>query len=296
MRHTPSSRRDVRHMIAKLATILVTILLSAPAQATTKTTPWSADQPEVMQRVAAGEPLVVHTVIALCANDQIDCGEHGLGNPGSLRSNLYWGALYGAKRIFDKKTSGWEAVPQQSKVDGVLARAVYRRFVDGKRWSLPGKRVEQLAILDAVHGLHINSAVAQFYKGATEGSKLVIDDGEKQRDVTVSVTGYAGHNRLMDGFKLPTVEKPEKKRAPTASFVLACLSDRFFSSSLEKAGSTPMVMTRAFMAPEGYAVEATARAFGDNLSPKELRDAVVLAYAKWQGMTYSAASRLFTPG
>jgi hypothetical protein len=77
------------------------------------------------------------------------------------------------------------------------------------------------------------------------------------------------------------------------SFVLACLSDRFFSAALGEAGSTPVVMTRAYMAPEGYVVEAAARAFGDNLPPAAIRDAVVGAYAHWQKIPTPTAARLF---
>src|SRR5688572_32655060 len=36
----------------------------------------------------------------------------------------------------------------------------------------------------------------------------------------------------------------------TASFVLACYSDKYVASTLRHAGSTPLVTTRALMAPE----------------------------------------------
>ncbi|MEQ9325198.1 MAG: hypothetical protein RIF41_38890 [Polyangiaceae bacterium] len=241
-------------------------------------------------RVRAGEPIVVHVTVALCDNAQIACGSGGLGSPGNLRSNLYWGALFGAKRFFDRPEQGWEAIEQRREIGGVLERAVYRRWVDGSRWGRR-RRVEQLVVLDAVHGARIDAAVKRFHRMATVGARVGLDDGEQRRNVTVSVAGYAGHNRLMDGLRLPEVEDGD--RAPVPSFVLACLSDRFFASSLRQAGSTPVVTTRAFMAPEGYAVEAAARAFGDNRRPKQIRDAVVRAYAKWQRITPRAASRLF---
>ena len=261
------------------------VLLGTPAAA--EEAPW---REHLEAKVRAGDPVVVHVTVALCDNDQIACGGGGLGSPGNLRSNLYWGALFGAKRFFDRPTSGWEAVAQRSEVEGVLERAVYRRWVPGARW---GRRapVEQLVLLDAVHGARIDEAVRRFHRTATVGARLRIDEGDGRRDVTVSVAGYAGHNRLMDGLRLPEVQAGG--REPVPSFVLACLSDRFFSSPLRQAGSAPVVTTRAFMAPEGYAVEAAARAFGDNHTAAEIREAGVRAYAKWQKITPRAAGRLF---
>ncbi len=105
--------------------------------------------------------------------------------------------------------------------------------------------------------------------------------------------GYAGHNRMMDGLKLPA-PPPPKERAPVPSFVLACKSDSYFSKPLRAAGSTPVVTTRSYMAPEGYAIEAAVRAMAENRPHRQVRKQVVLAYARWQRITPRAASRVFT--
>lgn len=268
-------------------TVVAAMLSASRPTAADDEAPWRA---ALGERVRAGEPVVVHVTVALCDNAQIACGSGGLGSPGNLRSNLYWGALFGAKRFFDRPEHGWEAVSSSRREPGVLERAVYRRWVQGAKWGRPAK-VEQLVVLDAVHGARIDQAVKRFHRLATAGARLAIDVGDRSRDVTVSVAGYAGHNRLMDGLRLP--DPVEGARAPVPSFVLACLSDRFFASSLRQAGSAPVVTTRAFMAPEGYAVEAAARAFGDNRRPAQIREAVVRAYAKWQRITPRVAGRLF---
>jgi hypothetical protein len=254
--------------------------------------PWSAEEPQVRARVAAGEPLVVQVLVPLCHNEQINCGSGGLGSPGNLRTNLYWGALFGARRIFDRKDSGWERLEQLSEVEGVLERAVYRRQVAGERWGKPGRVVEQLVVLDAVHGAAINAAVNRFFLAATHGARLWIDEGGARRQLSVSVAGYAGHNRLMDGLRLPPVDE-SAAREPLASFVLACLSERYFAAPLQRGGSRPLVTTRSFMAPEGYVVEAAARAFGDNASPEQIRKDVAQAYARWQRISLATAARVF---
>ena len=251
---------------------------------------WSATHPDVVARVAKGGPLVVHVTIPLCHRDQIDCGSRAAGAPGNLRTNLYWGAIFGAKTIFGRKQSGWTPVPQTTKVDGVLERAAYRRWVDGERWGREG-RVEQLVVLDAIHGDAIDDAVAIFFAAATTGKRVTLDDHDRQRSLIVSAAGYAGHNRLMDGTTLPEVG--QRETGALAAFVLACRSDSYFSASLRDAGSTPMVMTRSLMAPEGYVVEAAARALGDNLPRAQIRNRTVWAYARWQRIEPRLADRVF---
>ena len=80
-----------------------------------------------------------------------------------------------------------------------------------------------------------------------------------------------------------------------ASFVLACYSDRYFTTSLKRAGSTPLVTTRALMAPEGYLVHAIAEGLGQNLSVRELRNRTVQSYARWQRISEREARRTFVP-
>jgi len=266
-----------------MAMALCTDLAAAP-------TAWSAGHPDVAARVADGQPLVVHVTIPLCSNAQIDCGSRAAGAPGNPRTNLYWGAIFGAKTIFERKASGWEAVAQASAVEGVLERAVFRRWVDGDKWGR-NESVEQLVVLDAIHGDHIDAAVLGFFAEATEGAEVQIDDGERERRLRVSAAGYAGHNRLMDDLTLP--EKDDHDGRAVAAFVMACRSAPYFSEALREAGSTPLVMTRTLMAPEGYVVEAAARGLGDNLPPPGLRSRVVWAYARWQRIEPRLADRVF---
>jgi hypothetical protein len=109
--------------------------------------------------------------------------------------------------------------------------------------------------------------------------------------VKIGVAGYAGHNRLMDGKKLPPA-RPQKG-APVPSFVLACRSEAYFGEALERAGSQPLVTTATLMAPEGYLIDALAQGLGENLGPVELRKRAVAAYAKWQRLTARQAGSVF---
>lgn len=230
----------------------------------------------------ADDPIVVHVIVPLCHNAQIDCGSDALGDPDNLRTNLYWGALYGARRMFERERFGYEKVAQSRTPDGVLERAVFRRQVGD---------TEHLTVLDAIDGNRIDDAVVRFFRAATEGETVSIDDGDAQRRLVVDTVGYAGHNRLMDDLELPAVKKGPRK--PIPSFVLACYSHEYFSAALSAAGSTPLVMTQSLMAPEGYVVEAASRSIAERHDRPSMRDRVVRAYAHWQKIGYHTASRVF---
>ena len=273
--------------------VLTTWLHAAPAAAEPKAAPWSSASPNVVRDVKNGKPLVIQVLIPLCSNKQIDCGSVVAGKPGRPETNLYWGAIFGARRMFDRKRSGWTLVEAKTGDDVLLERAVYRRFVSGKKWNRPaGERVEQIVVLQAVHGTSIDRAVRSFWSVATRGGSVTFADDGRSRTERVHVAGYAGHNRLMDGKKLPRT--PAKgARSPLPSFVLACYSQAYFAEALRKAGSKPLVMTRALMAPEGYVLDAVVKALGDNASDHEVRARAVRAYAKWQRLRYGTASSIF---
>jgi len=249
------------------------------------------DRARIQEDLEAGRPLVVHVLVALCSNDQIDCGSSIAGRAGNLSHNVYWGAIFGARRFLERKHSEFSRLSLEKIDDVVLERAVYRRRVPAARWKLQREgSVEQIVVLDAVHGDAINRAVSGFWSAAASGERLSIVDGGRTRALSVHVAGYVGHNRLMDGVALP-----EAKPSPAAlpSFVLACYSESYFGTKLRKAGSTPLVTTRQLMAPEGYVLDAVLRGIGDGDDRSKIRERAVSAYAKWQKLSHGVASGIF---
>ncbi len=277
---------------------------------------WSLDFPQTLADVAAGRPLVSLVYVPLCANSQIECGSSAVGDPAALKTNLYWGGGYGAVQIMSRPKSYWDELSvthpaAQDAKSPVLEERVYRRYVPRQRWReafaqlrsnahcsappLEGN-IEQIAVLRAVHGEQIDEAVLRFFRGSTEGVDVSFDADGKQRTEKAQIVGYAGHNRLMDGLKLPSdvnLAKQAARKSKTASFVLACYSDSYFSQSLVRGGSQPLVMTRALMAPEGYVIDAVLRALGDSATKPMLRHRVVKAYATWQKIPMERASLIF---
>ncbi len=257
---------------------------------------WADALPQVAAELAAGQPFVTLVYVPLCSNAQIHCGGQGAGDPASPQKNLYWGRGFGVRRYFDETARGWKRLSRTGPEGPVLEEVIYSRDVDGQHFGLPaGRTIQQLLVLRAIHGAAIEAAVDAFYRTAGESGRVSVGEGAAQRLFRVQVVGYAGHNRLMDGYHLKTRPNGSGERSPIPAFVLACKSDPYFSAALREQGSTPLVMTRDLMAPEGYVIEAVVDALGENASRVELRRRVVHAYARWQKLSDKVASTIFAP-
>jgi hypothetical protein len=291
----PAKRSRRLLLLGVVAFVLVAraALAAPPSRAKAPERSWSSERPAIARDLAAGRPLVVRVLVPLCSNDQIDCGSRSAGQPGNSSKNLYWGAIFGARRFLERKGSRWERVDLTTGEGVELERAVYRRRVSRARWGLVGPgTIEQIVVLEAVHGSAIDRAVADFWELANDGGRVSFVDGGKTRTERVHAAGYAGHNRLMDGLELKARPRRERSNA-VPSFVLACYSERYFGAALREAGSEPLVLTRALMAPEGYLLEAVLTGLGDNESRSALRRRAVDAYARWQRLSTGQAQAIF---
>lgn len=251
---------------------------------------WSDVQPGLPAGVRARQALVVHVLVPLCDNDQIACGSALAGDPDDLAHNLYWGAIFGQKRFFSRKSSAYSAVAEQPGKGPLLQRAVFKKRAAGKPWDSEDDP-EIFVVLDAFRGDAIDEVVDRFFDEAERGGSVTFEEDGKPRTMTVDVVGYAGHNRMMDGKLAPALKSKDPKGIP--SFVMACHSASYFAAPLAARHSATLLMTRALMAPEGYVIEAIATALGDNVSKRELRRRVVGAYAKWQKVEAKVASTIF---
>lgn len=267
-------------MKARIASLLAALCVLALS-----TNLWAAEP-------AQGKPQVIHVIVPLCSNDQIDCGSPAAGQAGNLKTNLYWGAVFGHRRFFDRKKSEFVRIDVARGKGPLLERAVYKRMIaDAGAQGGAEKYIEQIVVLDAYHGDSIDQAVETFWHRATQGGVIYFRDGDKDREERVTIAGYAGHNRLMDGIRLPAATP--HKSAAIPSFVLACDSEQYFGAALRSAGSETLVMTRSLMAPEGYVLDAVVRAMGAHSNTHQIRLAAIAAYAKWQKITHSAAGTIF---
>ena len=267
--------------------------VSSEVGARAKPEGWSALNARVVADLRAGHPLVTVLDVPLCSNRQISCGGGGAGDPASLDKNLYWGRGFGVRRYFDETARGWALVARSSPGGAILEQRVYAREFGGVTFGLEREqKVRHLLVMRAVNGDAIEAAIDEFYELATRGGRVRFDESGSPREERVHVVGYAGHNRLMDGYRLRDVDRPEAAEALPA-FVIACRSAPYFSAALTAHGSTPLVMTRDLVAPEGYVIEALVNALGTNSAPREIRARVISAYARWQKLSENVAATIF---
>ena len=104
------------------------------------------------------QPLVIHVFVPLCDNDNqgIVPVNKTLGDGLNLRTNLYWGALYGVKTHF-KKQKDWKLLSAEKDIDqNVLERVIFQ-----KKYS-NGAQVYLIA--DAYRGDRMKICLEDYYK------------------------------------------------------------------------------------------------------------------------------------
>ena len=94
------------------ASLAFVAALSSIADATPFSAPGAESQARIAADIAAGRPVVVHLVVALCDNKNqgIVPVPRSLGNGQDPRSNLYWGARFGVRGYFGRErgtTGSW---------------------------------------------------------------------------------------------------------------------------------------------------------------------------------------------
>ncbi|MEM7248616.1 MAG: hypothetical protein AAF533_25015 [Acidobacteriota bacterium] len=278
-----------------VASVLVLLLLGAPSVGATEA---AEVQARLDDDLAAGRPIVVHVVVALCdnASQGIVPVPAQLGDGTSPRTNLYWGALYGV-RTHLTRTAGWKRLEvAQPRLSAVLERIALRTEVRRKGVSVP-----VILVADAWDGREIKRATMRFLElTAGQGEETVeLKDGETTQRVAIGgaaqLVAYIGHDGLME-FRVGTPRR--RAEAPArAAVVLACVSEHYFGPHLTKTGAHPLLMTNGLMAPEAYTLDAAIRAWVAADPERTVHEAAAQAYHRYQKCGVSAARKLFwSPG
>lgn len=237
----------------------------------------------VTNDVAAGQPILVHVVVALCDNEHqgIVPVPAGVGNGQQPRTNLYWGAAHGV-RTFLTRSAGWRLESATTApVPNVLERIVLTKSVAREKG-----RVAVRLVAEAWDGRAMKEAIERFLSLAA-GHAVDAADGERPH-----VIAFVGHDALMD-FSLPSAPRASKDAPPRGSIVLACASRSYFAAHLGAGGSRPLVLTSGLMAPEAYTLDAALTAFAAGADEGAVREAAAVAYDRHQKCGLRAARRLF---
>lgn len=230
----------------------------------------------------------IHVMVALCDNryQGIVPVPAGIGNGQDPRSNLYWGAGYGVKSFFTRKSNEWILMETLLNPEPyILERLVFKHRV---------KEVYMLA--DAYDGQFIRQTTIDFLQAAAGKEPIVIETGGKQIRFggAADLFAYIGHNGLMD-FTLQE-EFPGSTDKKREAIILACYSKKYFTHYLQTAGALPILWTTGLMAPEAYTLHDAIHEWVQSHTTEEIRMAGAQAYAKYQKCGLKAARNLLVYG
>lgn len=254
------------------------------------------------QPLMAAEQRVIHVLVALCDNETqgIVPVPASIGNGDDPRNNLYWGAMYGVSTHM-KKQKNWKL---EAKIDNPTDK-IYERLIFRSAYG------NDYLIADAYAGKYIRQSIDDLFSFASGQRKVAVEykEGELSGGADADLLVFMGHNGLMD-FSLDTypvavsgdnnfLQLPPKsspilydgKKREVAVF--SCHSERYFKELLSQSGATPLVLTRDFMAPEGYILAALADSWVKNEKPEQIREKVAAAYQQYQKCGLKAARRMF---
>ncbi|MCL2589846.1 MAG: hypothetical protein FWD67_02930 [Betaproteobacteria bacterium] len=241
----------------------------------------------------AADPLTVHVFVALADNKHqgIVPIPSALGNGDNPAKNLYWGAAYGMKTFFGKKSSAWKLEYCRNAVSSsVLERCVFSTR----------DRPHAYLVADAYRGQEIGDAMADFMSSAA--GKLALDESNSQHHPAIHIQApnsamlsiYVGHNGLMDApLQAVALIFPAGIAQGRQAVVLACKSQAYFADYLNRSGAQSLVMTYDFMAPEAYVVEGIVEGRRHNESAENIRIRAAKAYAQYQRISENLARRIF---
>ena len=96
-------------------------------------------------------------------------------------------------------------------------------------------------------------------------------------------------------FRVPELPANPNRKQSIDAAVLCCKSKSFFSSHLETAGATPMVMTASNMYPGAFILHDVLEGWFQGEDQKALRLRAAKAYAKNQSISTKSALNVFAP-
>ncbi|MBK7581956.1 MAG: hypothetical protein IPI67_17330 [Myxococcales bacterium] len=259
---------------------------------------WSSRHAGISDDVQAGKPLVVEVFVPLCSDAKGGpCGKHpGAGDPKNLEDNLYWGAVFGARRYLGRADAGWTRVEAGAGEGFELERATFKRSVRGSRWGTSGG-VEVFVVLHAIDGESGEDALRRFLDVAGGGGRVKFNDGSGMREERVHAVGFMGRNPLLRAGRVP--DKLELPPAATGAgvpmFTTMAHARETLGGWMHAAKSREILLPRGPVASEGYVLDAVLQGIAANDAPWSIRKAVVKSYTRWHKIPANLAEMYFSP-
>ena len=235
-----------------------------------------------------GQTKTIHVYVALCdnLNQGIVKVPKSLGNGQGPYGNLYWGAAYGVKNYFDKKSKNWTLIKTIKKpVPNILERVVFRNTEN-----------DTYLVADAYDGAKIKQTIIDFLH-ATSGNfnkTLMVDGKELPIGGNSDLVAYVGHNGLMD-FTINEKFTIDRSKNIDA-IILACYSKHYFSPYLKAFNINPLIWSNGLMSPEAYTLKWAIDGWLRNETDLQIANRAREAYNHYQKCGIKGATNLLATG
>lgn len=233
-------------------------------------------------------PRTVHVFTALCDNENqgIVPVPASIGNGQDPHSNLYWGAGYGVRNYFDRKSEDWQILKKWKPEKGpVLERLLFKH-----------KKEEVFLLADAYDGAEIQQCTEDFIKSmdGTVSEEIPYENCTLAFGGKSDLVAYTGHNGLMD-FELP-LQITDEGNENRDVIILACYSKMYFENYVRAAGARPLLWSTHLMSAEAYTLEWALDAWVANQSADAVRERAAQAYNHYQKCGLKGARNLLVTG
>lgn len=234
------------------------------------------------------KPKVIHVFVALCDNEYqgIVPVPEQIGNGQDPFNNLYWGAGFGVKTYFDRKSDNWTLIKTiKNPTPIILERVVFKNT-----------ETNTFLIADAYDGAEIKQTVIDFLHASTGQFKdtILIDSTQLFIGGNANLIAYIGHNGLMD---FHVNEKYKVNRKNTRDIIiLACYSKSYFKPYMEKFNTNPLVWSNGLMSPEAYTLKWAIDGWIKGESNEQIVERARKAYNHYQKCGMNGASNLLSTG
>jgi hypothetical protein len=231
----------------------------------------------------------IHVFVALCDNKYqgIVPVPEKIGNGQDPVHNLYWGAGYGVKNYFDKKSNDWILLKTiKNPSDDILERLIFKHT---------GSDVYLLA--DAYDGSKIKNTVYDFLHAASgkfAANVNLTDSLQLKFGGFADLCAYIGHNGLMDFHADISLKNYNKKKKDV--IIIGCYSKSYFEPYIKESGANPLIWSTGLMSAEAYTLEWALDGWVMKESDNDIRIRAAKAYNNYQHCGYNASMNLLRTG
>jgi hypothetical protein len=231
----------------------------------------------------------VHVFVALCDNKHqgIVPVPAKIGNGQDPHYNLYWGAGYGVKNYFHRKSADWNLIKTIKNPDGIiLERLIFKH-----------SRKNVYLLADAYDGSKIKNTVYDFLRASSGEfiSNIYVNDTLQMKfGGRADLCAYVGHNGLMDfnaDIRLKNMNQKEKD-----VIIIGCFSKQYFEPYIKECGANPLLWSTHLMSAEAYTLEWALDAWVLNEADESVRLRAAKAYNHYQKCGLKPALNLLVTG